>query len=89
MKTKTSKEKLPILNINYVKRLEQPGLIELIDKGQLILANDLEKLTQTIKELDYVLVKKEDYDIMSDESRELAYMKLEQAGVLDKNRRSI
>ena len=42
-----------------------------------------------IKELDYVLVKKEDYDIMSDESRELAYMKLEQAGVLDKNRRSI
>lgn len=65
-----------MINIDQVKRLEQPLLVKLIDDGQLILETDLHRLTEAARKLGYAVIKEEDLEIRERESRELAYMKL-------------
>lgn len=65
-----------MINIDQIKRLEQPMLVRLIDDGQLILETDLHRLTEAARKLGYAVIKEEDLEIREKESRELAYMKL-------------
>ena len=65
-----------MINIDQIKRLEQPMLVRLIDDGQLILETDLHRLTEAARKLGYAVIKEEDLEIKEKESRELAYMKL-------------
>lgn len=65
-----------MMNIDQVKRLEQPMLVRLIDEGQLILETDLHRLTEAARKLGYAVIKEEDLEIREKESRELAYIKL-------------
>ena len=68
-----------MINIDQVKRLEQPLLVKLIDDGQLILETDLHRLTEAARKLGYAVIKEEDLEIRENESRELAYIKIQQA----------
>ena len=68
-----------MINIDQVKRLEQPLLVKLIDDGQLILETDLHRLTEAARKLGYAVIKEEDLEIREKESRELAYIKIQQA----------
>ena len=68
-----------VINIDQVKRLEQPLLVKLIDDGQLILETDLHRLTEAARKLGYAVIKEEDLEIREKESRELAYIKIQQA----------
>ena len=68
-----------MINIDQVKRLEQPLLVKLIDDGQLILETDLNRLTEAARKLGYAVIKEEDLEIREKESRELAYIKIQQA----------
>ena len=65
-----------MINIDQIKRLEQPMLVRLIDDGQLILETDLHRLAEAARKLGYAVIKEEDLEIREKESRELAYMKL-------------
>ena len=68
-----------MINIDQIKRLEQPMLVRLIDDGQLILETDLHRLTKAARKLGYAVIKEEDLEIREKESRELAYIKIQQA----------
>ena len=73
-----------MIYIDQVKRLEQPMLVRLIDEGQLILETDLHRLTKAARKLGYAVIKEEDLEIREKESRELAYIKIQQAENLSK-----
>ena len=73
-----------MINIDQIKRLEQPMLVRLIDDGQLILETDLHRLTEAARKLGYAVIKEEDLEIRENESRELAYIKIQQAENLSK-----
>ena len=73
-----------MMSIDQVKRLEQPMLVRLIDEGQLILETDLHRLTKAARKLGYAVIKEEDLEIREKESRELAYIKIQQAENLSK-----
>ena len=73
-----------MMSIDQVKRLEQPMLVRLIDEGQLILETDLHRLAEAARKLGYAVIKEEDLEIRENESRELAYIKIQQAENLSK-----